>query len=352
MGTVLPSFPKVWNVGHPSVKELFQGEVLVQEKVDGSQFSFGVNDVDGLCFKSHHQDIAGDAGQFGKAMVAIAALHQEFGLTPGWVYRGEYVPTPKANKLEYERCPANYVILFDISCGPQRYVREDQLWAEGLRLGLEVVLTDFPGTIESPDQLRALLKRESILGKAQIEGIVIKNYERYHLQTGDVLMGKFVSEAFREIADVKYRTSNADVVATLAAGLGTQRRWEKAVEFLRDGGVLQSAPQDIGALIRRVQADIETECEATIKDTLYAWALPQLRRKVVGGLPEWYKQRLLEGAFKEETHVETVGPGLQQVGTPGLQQGEAAAAIGGTSALPGSGTGQAAPYGTSGVDCG
>ena len=35
------SYPKVWNLGHPSVDEIFKDDVIVEEKVDGSQFSFG-----------------------------------------------------------------------------------------------------------------------------------------------------------------------------------------------------------------------------------------------------------------------------------------------------------------------
>ena len=32
----LPSYPKVWNLGHPHIENLFDGPVVVQEKVDGS----------------------------------------------------------------------------------------------------------------------------------------------------------------------------------------------------------------------------------------------------------------------------------------------------------------------------
>ena len=35
------SYPKVWALGHSAIKELLFDEVTVEEKVDGSQFSFG-----------------------------------------------------------------------------------------------------------------------------------------------------------------------------------------------------------------------------------------------------------------------------------------------------------------------
>ena len=40
------SYPKVYALGHPATKDIFSGEVLVEEKIDGSQFSFGV--IDGV----------------------------------------------------------------------------------------------------------------------------------------------------------------------------------------------------------------------------------------------------------------------------------------------------------------
>lgn len=36
------SYPKIFNMGHPGIRELFDDEVLIEEKVDGAQFSFGV----------------------------------------------------------------------------------------------------------------------------------------------------------------------------------------------------------------------------------------------------------------------------------------------------------------------
>lgn len=38
------SYPKVYNLGHSAIKDLFHDEVVIQEKLDGSQFSFGIVD--------------------------------------------------------------------------------------------------------------------------------------------------------------------------------------------------------------------------------------------------------------------------------------------------------------------
>ena len=36
------SFPSVYAVGHAALADLFLDDVIVEEKVDGSQFSFGL----------------------------------------------------------------------------------------------------------------------------------------------------------------------------------------------------------------------------------------------------------------------------------------------------------------------
>lgn len=40
----LPSYPKIYALGHKAIEELLHDDVCVQEKVDGSQISFGLLD--------------------------------------------------------------------------------------------------------------------------------------------------------------------------------------------------------------------------------------------------------------------------------------------------------------------
>ena len=42
----LSSYPKVYAIGHRAIGDIFKDTVLVEEKIDGSQFSFG-KDRDG-----------------------------------------------------------------------------------------------------------------------------------------------------------------------------------------------------------------------------------------------------------------------------------------------------------------
>lgn len=48
---------------------------------------------------------------------------------------------------------------------------------------------------------------------------------------------------------------------------------------------------------REVHKDLEEECADEIKELLYKWAVKDIKRSVIKGLPEWYKEKLLEKQF-------------------------------------------------------
>ena len=43
---MIHSYSKVYQIGHKVIRDIFNDEVLIEEKIDGSQFSFGV--IDGV----------------------------------------------------------------------------------------------------------------------------------------------------------------------------------------------------------------------------------------------------------------------------------------------------------------
>jgi hypothetical protein len=135
---------------------------------------------------------------------------------------------------------------------------------------------------------------------------VIKNYAKFG-EDGKVLMGKYVSEKFKEVHGADWKARNPgqqDILTRVCGELRTEARWEKAVQRLRDAGTLESSPRDIGALIRTVQNDVVAEEEERIKATLWNWARPHIARTCAGGLAEWYKKRLAGAAFDQSPVTE------------------------------------------------
>ena len=294
----LNSYPKVYSIGHAAVADLFKEPVLVEEKIDGSQFSFGVHEGE-LFFRSKGQDVnSGFPGMFAAGVNAVSELKDL--LHEGWTYRGEYLMKPKHNALSYLRVPRHNVILFDINTGLEAYLTRGEKEQEAERLGLELVPVLAEGMFTDSETLLKLLEADSILGGTKIEGIAVKNYVRFG-RDGKALMGKYVSEAFKERHAKDWKQANPggkDIVAMLIAELRTEARWEKAVQHLRELGKLAHEPKDIGPLIKEVQKDILVEEAERIAAKLLTWATPLIQRGTIRGLPEWYKTKLLESAFE------------------------------------------------------
>jgi RNA ligase len=294
------SYPSIFAMGHKHLTELLLDPVTVEEKIDGSQFSFGVFD-DGLRCRSKgvQLNIFAPDKMFQRAVDVV----RELPLHPGWTYRAEYLMRPHHNALAYNRIPSNHLIIFDINSGHETYLSWAEKAEEAARLGLECVPLIFAGVVGDIQMFRAMLDTMSVLGGQKIEGVVVKNYQRFGLDK-KALMGKFVSEAFKEVHAHVWKQSNPtqnDILVMLGNKYNSQARWQKAVQHLRERGLIEDSPRDIGLLFKEIWPDIEKECADEIKDALYAWAVPHLRRLVTNGFPSWYKDVLLAKQFESPT---------------------------------------------------
>lgn len=295
------SYTKIFSLGHAAIKELFLDPVLIEEKVDGSQLSFGLIAGE-LKIKSKGQELILDAPEklFAKAVEYIQSIQTL--LHPEWTYRAEWLSKPKHNCLVYDRVPKHGLIIFDINDGEESYLSYEQKQQEAARLDLEVVPKLFEGMVENAEQLTVLLQTPSVLGGQLIEGMVIKNYKRFGIDK-KVLMAKHVSEAFKEVHAADWKQQNplaGDILQLLILKYKTPARWMKAVQHLKEKGLLEHSPRDIGNLIKESQADLEIECTEEIKEALWEWALPKIKRGVSAGLPMWYKEELMKTQFEEK----------------------------------------------------
>jgi len=309
------SYPSVYAMGHRALSELLLDTVVVQEKVDGSQISFAVFEegmgTSGYLYspgervlhvrsKGAEIQVLAPDKMFAKGVAAIQVVASE--LRPGWIYRGEYLAKPKHNALAYDRIPKNNIVLFDVEAGDQDFLPPEGVAAEAERLWFDYIPVLFQGAVKSIEFFRELLDTPSFLGGQKIEGVVVKNYARFGLDK-KVLMGKFVSEAFKEVHAAEWKKENpnqGDVIEMLISMYHTPARFQKAVQHLRELGVLEDSPRDIGLLFKEVPDDVEKECSDEIKNKLWVWAWPKLRRGVTAGLALWYKEELLKRQFNAE----------------------------------------------------
>jgi hypothetical protein len=293
----LHSYPSLYAVDHAVARDLFSGPVIVEEKIDGSQFSFGVTQSGEFLCRSKGVSIPVPATNHMFALGVSSAQSFANRLTPGWTYRAEFLAKPKHNALEYARTPANHFIVFDISTeGVEGYLTREQKEAECARLGFEITPLFYQGKLDGPHELVRFMDTTSVLGLAKIEGVVVKP-AAYDVFGRDkkVVMAKFVSEDFKEKHTIEWGISNpssVDIVTTLGSMLRCEQRWTKAVERLRDSGRLESSPKDIGLLLNEVPEDILKECADEMKEMLLQWAWPKVKQSTTRGLAQWYKERL------------------------------------------------------------
>jgi hypothetical protein len=291
--------------------------VQVEEKVDGSQISFGTQNGE-LFVRSKGAVIHPEDPQqlFKRAVDTIIGLHVDSKLTDGWMYRGEAIcgkvdpdtGKVKHNTLTYDRMPEGGVVIFDIETSPYNFLDMNARSTECARIGLENIPVLGQHSNAQDIALDEYLAEESYLGGPKVEGIVLKPI-RYDLfaTDGKMLMAKYVSEAFKEKHSLLWKKDNpgrGDIIANIGNQFRTTAAWNKAIQRRRDAGELLDDPKDIGPLLKDLKADLQEEWREDIKQQLYKWAIGDILRGATKGFPEWYKRQLAAKVLGEVEGVE------------------------------------------------
>lgn len=297
----IASFPKVLHLGSVGSEHLFDNEIEITEKLDGSQWSVGK--VDGqLYMRSKGAEVYPEAPQQMFQNAVDWSLKVADKIPNNIVIHGEFLRAPKHNALRYDSIPKNGFAIFGVRTLPEnKFIDYDELvwWSE--KLDCDVVPLLGAGKFEHDelvDKIKEWLTTESKLGGPNIEGVVIKNYEQTGLVGGQVLpilCCKYVREDFKEVNKSNWKKDNPGTLERLAAAFSTEARWEKAVNYLRDCGELEYAPKDIGKLLKRVQQDLEEEEKEEIKIKLYEVFRKDIMRIATKNIAIWYKEKLLRG---------------------------------------------------------
>lgn len=308
-------YPKILPIGHRVINKLWDGEVELTEKVDGSQFRFGkvpAQTVDihtGLetevaCgTKRTRLDLKNPDHLFRPAVAHILKVHN---LLPEDIFFfAETLARQKHNTLRYETVPKNHIALFagfTYDMTPIPY-SELQVWAEQLEVDVVPIL--YRGVHCGIDAVIKLLETESYLGGPTIEGVVAKNYNHSAMIDDNryypYLVGKYVSEEFKEKHQKNFKAgSRKETLIEFFKSYNTEARWSKAIQHLRDEGKLTGEPKDIGPLIKELTEDFIMEEKENVKIRLWAEYKKQIIHYVIKGFPEWYKKQILIGGIDVE----------------------------------------------------
>ena len=294
---------KIFTLGDRNTHGIFDDPVSVTEKVDGSQFNWGIDSKYGLVMLSKGAEVRlGDGNKlFSPAAATVGDLAEKGKLVDGWSYHAETLAAPGHNTLTYERVPRGNLALYGVTRedGSTISAHED-LAAIADDLGIDVVPELFSGVIDQTEALAKInewLGTVSYLGKEQIEGVVIKNYHKQLMLAGmfiPLIQAKYVSERFKERHPGAWKANNKTPIETVGEMVRTQARWDKAIQHLRESGNATDSVKDIGPLIKLLHQDMEEEDAEVIKNYLYASYIKDLKRVAVRGFPEWFKMRLVD----------------------------------------------------------
>ena len=302
------SFPKIFHIGERFIENLFKGEVEITEKIDGSQFDFGVDKNGEIVMRSKGQDLTyTDIPKMFKP-----AVEQVERLTPLLIkeykdtyFYCEFLSKHHHNILNYERTPKNNLYLFGVQKGEVFISDFNVLCYYADMLEIEKPNLIYNGEIKDVNSLEKLLEEDSCLGKIKIEGIVVKNYEEPSIVGSMIIpisMGKYVSEKFKEKHANEWNTSFTvkGKLELFLESFKSEARWQKAVQHLKEKGELDNSPKDIGKLMVEIKKDILEEEKDNIKEALFRIFDDDITRKSTRGFPEWYKSKLLKNGFKNE----------------------------------------------------
>ena len=96
----MKNYQKVYALGHKYIQGIFDGDVLIEEKIDGSQINFSKSIEDGtinIYSRTTKLDCDNPDKMFEKGVYYILSIEEK--LTPGFTYHGEYLNNLK--HLEY-----------------------------------------------------------------------------------------------------------------------------------------------------------------------------------------------------------------------------------------------------------
>lgn len=299
------NFPKIFTVTSRYLKNLLKGKVEITEKVDGSQFCFGVNKKGEVVMRSKGKELFYEdhAKMFELAVKWVKANQKKIlALGKNRTYYCEFLNKPKHNVLTYSRPPENNIILFGVMIEDDFISDHKTLSSVGASLGLETVPLLYHGLVKDIAGLTKYLDKVSVLGKEKIEGIVVKNYNEVCVLGSRIVpaFGKLVRDEFKErhLKDKGDGRWGNNKLMLFIESFKSEARWQKAVQHLRDNDQLVDEPKDIGILLKELERDLLEEETENIKQRLFKLFKDRIVRKAKAGFPEWYKKSLFDAPDK------------------------------------------------------
>ena len=308
--TKIPGYGKIPQFGSKEFPKHFLKTHLVEieEKLDGSQFSFR-KDEHGKVFakskKTHftvNDELLATTSPNSLFYGALSHLNKIRDRIPkGYLFRGEVLKAPRHNVLEYGRAPEGNIVLFDVQPEGEWNMRSVAVKHFAELLGVEAAPLlgySVPACPMDVETLKKLVEGDSILGGKR-EGVVLK-CRAVKVQDGYAKC-KIVAESFRERKSDGSRGKRAKVlraspIESIVAALTTDARYRKAYQSVRETlNVDRLEPKDIGPGMKALALDINLEEQDWIKEQLWQAHRNTIVKKVSADWPDYVKTGAYHG---------------------------------------------------------
>ena len=321
---MIKKYPKIKNLGDRVLTHLFEDEVEISEKVDGSLFrimlnkenlfEIGTKNTEGLeLFKSridmtklnNKHDMFDLAVEQAEKLKLKLEIYLDGIDAENITLYTEYLRGKKHNALSYNCVPLNNLYLFGAT-----YLRDDKNHnmetSDLVKLAMELKIEPpnilYEDKISNQDDLKEMLERESILGGTKIEGVVIKNYKKSYsadlLSTeryvGFPLAGKLVRDEFKEVQrDEWSKQKKASSIDGIAETYLTKSRFLKSIQHLQEENKLTFEKKDLAILIPEVLRDLLDEEGEQINKIILNKFHEEFRRRISNYVIKQYTEFLL-----------------------------------------------------------
>ena len=261
-------------------------QIVIQEKLDGSNASFKVVDGQILAFSRNTQL---DEGNGLRGFYQWTQTLNPSQLLEGVIYFGEWLVR---HKLDYGD-NMNQFYLFDIyNEHTKEYVSFSMVEDESKRLGLNLVPVFYIGDVLPFDEIEKFAGQSKLGEKG--EGVVVKNYN-YKNKYETQVFTKIVTKEFQEsngVKNPKSATTKKDSFDQFLDTYMTKARVEKILYKMVDEQVLNEdyAIEDMGLILKNAGTRIYDDLIKEELDSL----LKQLKVKVGKRLPVVIKEILVE----------------------------------------------------------
>ncbi len=157
---------------------VFGSDVIVEEKIDGSQLVFMVSSTTGTLniVTKKGSEIKEDDKDFGVAITEINKMKAH--VKPGWVYIVEFLRAKQHNKVKYNEIPQRNLFLSDVTMKNNGYLSRWVREKEARRLGIEATPLIWEPTAHEPKLTKMIMKdlfnEPAYLGGLLIPGLVVK----------------------------------------------------------------------------------------------------------------------------------------------------------------------------------